>query len=305
MKALDTVLSKLEAGRVVLTGGATGTELARRGANFSEPLWSAQALLDSPDLVREIHADYIRAGAEILIANTFRTARVTLAQAGYGNLADELPDLAVSLLLQAIETENAQERVVPTGCLSPLLGSRNSSDSLSDTELEREHEEHAVRQALAGAELIAVETMVTVREAVIALRAAKTAGIPAIISFVPSDARHIISGETIDTAVHAVEPLQPLAISLNCCPTDVMDRALPTLRSLTNRPVGAYAHMGVPGSKEHVKGKNDISANEYAAKAEGWVERGLNIIGTCCGSTPEYTAALHERLILGKEVEHQ
>ncbi|HUX08823.1 MAG TPA: homocysteine S-methyltransferase family protein [Acidobacteriota bacterium] len=301
MRALNRIISKLDTGRVVLLGGATGTELARRGANFSKPLWSAQALLDNPKLVREIHTDYIRAGAEIVIANTFRTARVTLAEAGYGNLADELPDMAVSLLLLAIESENAQDRVVPTGCLSPLLGGTNSSQNLTDTELEGEHEEHAVRQTLAGAELIAVETMVTVREAVIALRAAKAAGVPAIVSFVPTDARHIMSGETIDTAVRAVEPLRPLAISLNCCPTEIMDKALPTLRSLTNLPVGAYAHMGIPGREDQSKDESEITATQYAARAEEWVERGLNIIGTCCGSTPEFTAALYERLIMGKE----
>jgi S-methylmethionine-dependent homocysteine/selenocysteine methylase len=300
VKAIHRLQGKLEAGELVLMDGATGTELARRGAKVAMPLWSAQALLDDPALVREIHADYIRAGAEIVTADTFRTARVTLAEAGFGNLADELPDLAVSLLLEAIDKEGAEGIVVPTGCLSPLLSATGAGAGLIDTILQREHEEHAVRQALAGAELIAVETMVTVREAVIALRATKATGLPAMVSFVPIDARHILSGETLDTAVRAVEPLRPMAIALNCCPTDVLDQALPTLRALTDLPVGAYAHMGVPDSKGGRNAKGDISPQEYAARAEEWVERGLNIVGSCCGSTPEYTAALRDRLILGK-----
>ena len=303
MTAFDIIRAKIETGGTAIIGGPTGTELERRGFKLEMPLWSARALLDKPELVTEIHSDYIYAGAEIIVANTFRTARWTLEQAGYGHLADELPDLAVSLLVNAIEKAGKEGEVVPTGCLAPLIDASRSSYNRSDRELEREHEEHAVRQALAGAELIACETMVTVREAVIALRAARASGMPAYVSFVPTDARHIVSGETLDTAIRAVEGLQPVAIALNCCSVEVMDSALPTLRALTNLPIGAYARMGLPDRGESGAGAVPLTPEEYAVKAEAWSELGVRMIGLCCGANPEYTKAIYERLILGADLE--
>ena len=304
MTAFDKVRAKIETGGIAIIGGPTGTELERRGFKLKMPLWSAQVLLDEPELLTEIHSDYIDAGAEIIVANTFRTARWTLDQAGYGHLADELPDLAVSLLVDAIEKSGREGEVVPAGCLAPLIDNSSTSYKRSDAELEREHEEHAVRQALAGAELVACETMVTIREAVIALRAARASGMPAFVSFVPTDARHIVSGETLDTAVRAVEPLQPVAIALNCCSVEVMDSALPTLRSLTNLPIGAYARVGLPGRGEPAAAAVMLTPEEYAVKAEYWCELGVRMIGLCCGANPEYTKAVYERLILGAGLEN-
>src|SRR2546427_6160361 len=81
--------ARLTRGEIVLLDGALGTELERRGISIRLPLWSAQALLDAPDRVREIHEEYVRAGAEILIANTFRTTPRTLGKAGRSEPAEE------------------------------------------------------------------------------------------------------------------------------------------------------------------------------------------------------------------------
>ncbi len=89
--------SRILSGRPLLLDGATGTELERRGVPSALPLWSAHALLESPQTVAEIHAEYVAAGAEVLTANTFRTQRRTLERAGMGERAEELTALAVSL----------------------------------------------------------------------------------------------------------------------------------------------------------------------------------------------------------------
>ncbi|MCC6642745.1 MAG: homocysteine S-methyltransferase family protein, partial [Deltaproteobacteria bacterium] len=85
----------------MILDGALGTELERRGVPSALPLWSAHALLERPDLVRAIHAEYVAAGAEILTANTFRTQERTLARAGFGARAAELTALAVRLAREA------------------------------------------------------------------------------------------------------------------------------------------------------------------------------------------------------------
>ncbi len=295
--ALDRIVWKLDEGELVFLDGATGTELTRRGADTTPPLWSARALIDAPATVRDVHADYIRAGAEVLVANTFRTASLTLNRAGFGNLADELPDRAVALLLEAIEREDAADRVVPAGCLSPLADRIHPELAPPEAELAAEHEAHAVRQALAGAELIACETMSLVREAVVALRAAKAAGLPAFVSFAAADTRHLLSGETLDTAVRAVEPLEPLAIGLNCCSMEVIDGALPILLALTKRPVCVYPHFGVPNESDGWTADSEVSPERFAERAEGWRNIGARMIGGCCGSTPAHIVALRNRLL--------
>ncbi len=97
MSPYPDLLCRLEQPRPLLLDGAMGTELERRGAPCELPLWSARALLENPELVSRIHSDYIAAGAELLTANTFRTQRRTLAQAGLSDRARELTHKAVRL----------------------------------------------------------------------------------------------------------------------------------------------------------------------------------------------------------------
>src|SRR5574342_1176370 len=97
-----TFLGRLTTARPLLLDGATGTELNRRGVNTDLPLWSARALLEAPDVLGQIHLDYVRAGAELITANTFRTHRRSLARAGLGDEAERLTRLAVSLARDAV-----------------------------------------------------------------------------------------------------------------------------------------------------------------------------------------------------------
>src|SRR5688572_1998339 len=102
-----TFLKRLVQRRPVLLDGATGTELNRRGTNTDLPLWSARALLEAPDVLRKIHLDYVRAGAELITANTFRTHRRSLARAGLGDQALPLTLQAVGLAREAAMTAEA------------------------------------------------------------------------------------------------------------------------------------------------------------------------------------------------------
>src|SRR3972149_3056589 len=95
-------LRRLTQPRPLLLDGATGTELERRAVDVGLPLWSANALLTAPEVLRQIHADYMRAGAEIITADTFRTHRRNLVVAGMGHRAEELTRMAVRIARSAI-----------------------------------------------------------------------------------------------------------------------------------------------------------------------------------------------------------
>src|ERR687895_2791314 len=104
---MSALQQRLEGGGVVLLDGAMGTELERRGVPMDDAAWDAAALVTHPDTVREVHEDYIRAGADVIITNTFATARHVLESAGMGERFRELNTRAVALAKEA--RENAAE----------------------------------------------------------------------------------------------------------------------------------------------------------------------------------------------------
>ena len=271
-----------------------GTELSRRGYNYGDPLFPPRALLDNPGLVSKIHKDYVEAGCDLITTNTLCSAAVALQSAGLDEAEAEINELAFELAAAAAaksKVEGGTSVAASIGPLSSFFPNRNPTDA----QLMMAQESHASHLALAGAELALCETMPSVREARIAVQAAIHAGMEVIVSFVPKDSRHLISGETIDTAVRAIEPMGPKAICLNCCSLEVMDSALATLLALSSVPVGAYASIGTqPPDREE-----SSSTIHVLRHAERWLEFGVRIIGGCCGTTPEHIRTLRKKLPFG------
>src|SRR5260221_3956648 len=147
-------LKRLAQARPILLDGATGTELNRRGVNTDLPLWSANALLTAPEVLGQIHADYIRAGAEMVTANTFRAHRRSLAGGGpaYGERAAELVRQAVALARAAAAPAAAGREVFVAGSQAPLEDCYSPQLVPPQAECEREHAEMAQHLAAAGAD---------------------------------------------------------------------------------------------------------------------------------------------------------
>jgi S-methylmethionine-dependent homocysteine/selenocysteine methylase len=274
--------------RAWLLDGATGTELERRGVPSALPLWSAHALLTAPDVVREVHRDYARAGADALTANTFRTQARALAHAGLDARAGELTALAVRLAREGAHAGGREDALV-LGSASPLEDCYRPERVPDDASLAREHAAHARHLVRAGADAILVETMNSAREAEAALRAAREAGAPALVSFVCTPGARLLSGEPLADAIARVAPLAPLAVGVNCAPWSELAACLPTLRA-AGLPFFAYGNLGAPradGLRTH-----DASPLELAAHAAAWIEAGAAAVGGCCGTTPAHVAAL-------------
>jgi homocysteine S-methyltransferase len=287
--------ARLRAGALILLDAAMGTELQRRGADTRLPLWSALALVESPGLVSAIHRDNVAAGAEVLTANTFRTHRRTLAKGRLGKRSRELTALAVRLARQA--AENVQGDIFVAGSLAPLEDCYRPDLVPEDAALEREHREQAESLAAAGVDLIILETHNTVRELVAAARAAKETGLPFIASMVTDGTGRLLSGEPIENAVHAVEPLEPDALSVNCVPARRL--ALDLLRlaeSAGDRPLAAYGNLGLPADDRGWEFTDELSPEAYAGYARKWIASGARLVGGCCGTTRHHTAALRRLL---------
>jgi S-methylmethionine-dependent homocysteine/selenocysteine methylase len=282
---------RFRSGPAVLLDAAMGTELQRRGADTRLPLWSARALVESPELVSAIHKEEIAAGAEVLTANTFRTHRRTLAKAGLGGRSRELTALAVGLAREA--AEGAGREVFVAGSLSPLEDCYRPDLVPEDEALETEHRDQAESLAAAGVDAILLETHNTVRELVAAARAAKATGLPFVASMVTDGTGRLPSGETIGDAARGLLPLGPDAISINCVPARHLAADVEHLAAAApGVPLGAYGNLGLPEDESGWTFADELSPQAYAAEARRWLAIGTRLVGGCCGTTPAHTAAL-------------
>jgi homocysteine S-methyltransferase len=274
----------------ILLDGATGTELARRGINVNVPEWSAAALVTAPDLVRQVHADYFAAGAELITANTFRTHARNLSRCGLASRAAELTSLAVSLALEA-----GGDRAWVLGSQAPLEDCYSPQLVPPDADLQREHREMARHLANAGVDGILVETQNTIREALAAARAAAETGLSVLISFVCGRDGRLLSGERLSAAADAVLPLEPVMLLVNCLPVDAAPQVLSKLVAAAgSRPVGLYANIGYADERGQWVNTDNIDPQVYARQASDWLRQGARLIGGCCGTTPAHTAALDD-----------
>jgi len=306
---LDSLLGRR---RPLLLDGAVGTELARRGVDTTLPLWSARALFDGPGLetLTKIHEDYARAGAEILVTNTFRTTRRSLDRAGKDGAWREANRRAVEcaragaaaagVVRPAASTASrraANGRVcLVAGGLAPLEDCYRPDLAPPRDACLDEHRLQAELLAGLGVDLIFIETMNCLREAEAALLAARDAGLPVLLSLCPREPRHLLSGEPLDEAVPRLTDLGGdalCAILLNCALPEVMERVFPATVALPPRlPHGLYAHLGEPDDVSGWRMPERHEPERYAHWMEKRIEEGARLVGGCCGTTPDHIAAL-------------
>lgn len=296
MSVIDaaTLRRRFQAGVPKLLDGAMGTELARRGVALPAPLWSTTGLIEAPTVVEQIHREYTAAGADILVANTFRTNPAALVAAGYERDGLALNARAVRLARRAAAFELAgQEREAPliAASIAPSADCYRPDLVPDDATLAREHLQMMAWVAAAQPDLAWIETMNTVREAAAAARAARERWLPFVVSFVLNEAGELLGGESLAAAVAAVEPLEPLAIGLNCIPPRGITAHLPCLRQLTARPIAVYAHIGNATPLPGWSFGESATPEQYSEHAARWREAGATIIGGCCGTTPAHIAA--------------
>jgi S-methylmethionine-dependent homocysteine/selenocysteine methylase len=261
-------------------------------------MWSAKALLEAPDVLRAVHHDYVLAGAEIITANTFRTHRRSLAAAGYGDKANLLTYKAVELARVAIHDALPRNggKVYVAGSIAPLEDCY-SPRLVPDSEiLSAEHYEMATALADAGADLLLVETMNTIREAAVASEVAIATGLPVMASFVCGRDGRLLSGESIRVAADKLSSCGVDAILLNCVAAPDLSVGLAMLASATDLPIGGYGNVGYADKMHGWVNTDSVDPHAYAVHAERWMDMGARIIGSCCGTGPGHTEELRARI---------
>jgi len=292
---------------VILLDGATGTELNRRGLDTGLPLWSANALLtdSGTDALRQIHLDYLNAGATLLTANTFRTHRRALGKSGFGGeRARELTHRAVAIAKEAIAEYTRRdgpvgrllpagdvppERLYVAGSIAPLEDCYTPNLVPPDDECRAEHSERIHHLVEAGADMLLIETMNTIREARIAAKLAVITGLPTFVSFVCGSDGRLLSGESLAEAARLIAPLGPAAIGVNCTPAPDIARCLAELKASCDLPLIAYGNIGHADDDQGWVNTDAVTPDAYARYAAEWPAA---IIGGCCGTTPGHIQKL-------------
>jgi S-methylmethionine-dependent homocysteine/selenocysteine methylase len=285
---------------ITLLDGAMGTELKARGAavpDYRSSIWSAMALLREPDLVRQIHLDYIRAGADVIIANNYAVVPKLLARESMMDRLEELTRTACGLASQARD-DGGRPGVRVAGSLPPLDTTYRADLVGSEAELFETY--LRIARILADEVDFAIaETLTTVREAVAAARAAEEVGLPIWVSWnLQLDAPVLRGGETLAEAAAALANLPVEGLMVNCVPTGLVEPALRQLRAATDRPLGAYANSCESAPSQEALDActvHGMSPEAYAAASESWVTAGATFIGGCCDTNPAYIAALARR----------
>jgi S-methylmethionine-dependent homocysteine/selenocysteine methylase len=290
----------LEDRDVVLLDGATGTELQRRGFATPLPLWTADAAVRGPDLLRRVHLEYLQAGADIVTANTFRTAPYTLRAAGREADAAAWTRRSVELAREACAVAG---RGLVAGSMAPLEDCYRPDRVPAAEVLQREHAAHAHNLAAAGVDLILVETMNTLREARAAAATALRTGLPVLVSLVlHPDHGELLSGEDLDAAWAELRGLEVGGARLagflvNCAPPFVVAAALERMEwPHETRPSGAYANLGTLDARGGWTHDDDTPADLYGEWGLECADLGARILGGCCGTTPAHIRALAEAL---------
>ncbi len=287
-------LSALQSQRLILDG-ATGTELNRRNVDTGLPLWSANALLNDRDsgILRDIHRDYLEAGADIITTNTFRTHRRALALSGNAGRSLELTKRAAEVAREAIDSAAGPSAKFIAGSISTLEDCYEPESVPNDDQLHSEHGERVDHLLQSGVDFFLVETINSIREASVIATLAVRTGLPVVVSFVCNRDGRLLSGETLTAAADALLPLGICAIGVNCGPTPDLAKPLAELGSSCGRdfPLIAYGNIGYADEKVGWINTDSESPEIYRQHAIHWDAK---IIGGCCGTTPEHIRKLRE-----------
>jgi enediyne biosynthesis protein CalE2 len=290
---LSELLSRKQ---IVLLDGAMGTELEKQGVDIGLPLWSANALLKAPQIVRRIHAEYLRAGADVVTTNTFRSNKRVLENTGLSNKWESLNRTAVELAFEARERYPIFRPVLIAGSLAPVEDCYSPDLVPSEQELLDEHSQQAEYIAQLGVDMLLAETIMTIREAEAVAKACDASGKEYAMSFFCKSPGVLLSGESLKDAITAIERYQPTALLVNCIAYQEIGSSLEILKKESSVPVGCYANMGNP--LEEDADPDEHKLKEFAREAATWTHAGARIIGGCCGTRPDHIHMLARMLTL-------
>jgi 5-methyltetrahydrofolate--homocysteine methyltransferase len=312
-------LEALLAERILLLDGAMGTMIQRcgleeadyRGTRFAD--WPSDLKgnndllsLTRPGVIRDIHEQYLAAGADILETNTFNATTISMADYGMESLAAEINEAAARLAREAADKfSSADKPRFVAGVLGPTSRTCSISPDVNDPgarnvtfdELVTAYMQAARALVAGGADILLIETIFDTLNAKAAVFACEQVfdedgmRLPVMISGTITDqSGRTLSGQTTEAFYNSLRHARPVSIGLNCAlGPDLLRQYVEEMSRVSETHVSAHPNAGLPNEF----GEYDLDAEHMAGYIGEWADAGfLNIVGGCCGTTPRHIAAI-------------
>ena len=301
-------------GDFVLMDGALGTELERRGVPFEGAGWSAFAVRDYGEIIRQTHEDYIRAGARLHIVNSFALARHVLEPVGLGDEFEPLNRQAVVLFNEAVTRSGVDRNTLwAAGSLSTFAANSDRSLLPQGEDLVTNYRDQARVLHAAGVELFALEMLFDTEVSLAMLKAVEGFGLPVILGFTCD--LNAGAGSGVTTAGGMGSPAMPLEkilpaiidaiesddviLSIMHTESGVTDAALDVLKQYWDGPIAIYPNSG-QFIDLRMQFDSVCGVEEFQLAADRWIEAGVQIVGGCCGIGPAHIEQLSRNSRAGR-----
>lgn len=289
--------------KVILLDGGMGQEIFRRAKQPAHPMWSAKVMMDQPEIVKEVHLDFLKAGARIATINSYTCTPTRLKRDGKVEWFEKLQKLAIRIASEARDELEADAGTVQVaGCLPPLIGSY-TTDERSFQTLKEEYQQ-IVEVQTPGVDLFIIETISNIQESMAAIEAALEAGKPVLLSYTLSDntPHRLRSGETITDVLDAVSQYTLHGLLFNCSFPETISQGIEKIQHL-QIPFGGYANgftsveaLKPGGTVDALSAREDLDEKSYTHHVMDWINKGASIVGGCCEVGPTYIEHLHQEL---------
>ena len=286
--------------KITLLDGGSGDEIQRRLSRSPNGLWSAQALIEEPDVVVDVHQAFIAAGAQIITTNTYSTIPSYLGKAGIADKYIQLTRFGGELARKAVDESDSS--VLVAGSIPPL------SESYRADLVPPANESLPIYQDLVVAlqnyvDMYFCETMSSIAES---LNAATQAiqfgqGKPVYVSWTlnESPGSGLRSGESVTAAFEALSQLNVAGFMFNCSFPEAIEPAMLEIRMLTDKPLGCYPNRSKRIAKDwtldsdvDIGVRSGFSTDDFVATSLRCIDLGATMVGGCCEVGPEYIKAL-------------
>ena len=294
---------------LIIGDGGMGSELRFRGVEVPshvESIWSALALIDNPKVIKQIHLDYIEAGAEYITVNNYAVTQPILERAGMSDQLEDLTLLSISLAKEAIKESG--KNIMVAASLPPLETSYRA-DLIQDTSKMSDQYGELAEILDGQVDIMLCETMANSEEGRAALSSIQNSKAKKWLSWTlhGNKLNKLPSGETVVEAFEAVPDLACDAYLINCCGANLVTESLKELNKLTDKPIGGFANSemieAIQNDSSNISAENDhwasasvINEKTYTDEVSKWIDEGATILAGCCRTRPSHIKEMTERL---------
>ncbi len=282
---VESFRQALQSGRIFVADGATGTNLQARGLERGKA--PEEWLLENPEEIIRLHREFVAAGSNIILTDTFGATPLRLTHAGLETRAAEVNRRAVELARQATDGKPVwvAGSMGPTGQLLEPYGPLPYADAVAA------YAEQARALVEAGVDLLVIETQFDMSEAKAAIEGTRsvTADLPIVCSFSYDMGTHTMMGLRPAQVAQELDQLPVDVIGINCG-RSLADNltGLKDARTATNKPLWFKPNAGLPRMTDDDVAVYDVTPEMMGEQAEQWIAAGATVVGGCCGTSPEH-----------------